>query len=214
MVELINNMGTDVTVVNAARVSHLGESKGTDLDSKLIKYLLEHKHWSPFEHVFFTFKVKCPLFVRSQWMRHKSWSFNEVSRRYTSEDIDFFIPTEFRKQDDNNKQGSSEIKYFDQNFHKPWAKIIKHHVEMSLKLYNDMIEAGIAREQARVVLPQNMNTTFYASCNLRSLLHFLESRLAVEAQLEIKKYAEQILKIVDPIVPITINHWKNLTNQK
>ena len=113
-VSLISSMGNDKTIVEAARVSSgndgalLWTNKVNDKDRKLIKYLWKNKHTSPFEHVVFTFLIKCPLFVRSQWMRHRTWSYNEISRRYTSEDIDFYYPNWFRTQSESNRQGSSD----------------------------------------------------------------------------------------------------------
>src|SRR3990172_1334841 len=108
-VELIDVMGNDKTVVAAARVSYLGESKGPDKDKKLVSYMMKHGHTSPFEHVVFQWRIKCPLFVRSQWHRHRTWSYNELSRRYTDDIIDFYIPETWRKQGTINKQGSVEV---------------------------------------------------------------------------------------------------------
>ncbi len=113
-VELIDHMGNDNTIVSSARVSFMGESKGEEKDAKLIHYLMKNHHDTPFEMVEFTFRVKCPLFIRSQWMRHRMWSYNEVSRRYTSEDIDFYIPTQLRKQGDTNRQASKD-EFIDEN---------------------------------------------------------------------------------------------------
>ncbi len=105
-IELQDVMGDDTAIVNAARVSYLGESKGPDRDKKLLFYLLQHRHTTPFEMVEFKFRVKCPIIVARQWLRHRTFSVNEISRRYSSEEIDFYIPDTWRTQSDSNKQAS------------------------------------------------------------------------------------------------------------
>jgi len=217
-VKLIDNMGNDLSVVNAARVS-LNRNSETfqDQDEKLIKYLLTKKHTSPFEHVVFTFLVKTPLFIRSQWMRHRMWSYNEISRRYTSENIDFYIPESFRKQADNNRQASIDEEIDNINIRDGFishSKSVKNHIsDTSIYLfesYKNLIEQGVSREQARMILPQNMYTSFYGTVDLWNLLHFLELRNDSHAQYEMRLYAQAIEKIVESIVPSTIKIWKKL----
>lgn len=202
-VELLDSMGTDNTVVSAARVSHLGESKGIQKDAELIRYLMKERHTSPFEHVVFQFRIKCPLFVARQWMRHRTWSYNEVSRRYTSEEIDFYIPEFLRNQSDANKQSSENISEYSSNLIMDMENI----VDNCMKAYNEMISLGIAREQARMILPQNMYTTFYGTVDLHNLFHFLELRRSPHAQEEIKVYAHAIEKLISKKVPICYKAW-------
>ena len=205
-IELIAHMGDDNTVVSAARVSYLGESKGLEQDAKLIKYLLKNKHTSPFEQVEFQFMVKCPLFVRSQWMRHRTWSYNEVSRRYTSDEIEFHVPSEIRLQSDDNKQMSAGL------MENPGLIIdaIKSSALMCYEMYEGMLRLGVAREQARMILPQSMYTKFYAKVDLHNLFHFLELRLHPHAQPEIRLYAQAIEELIKPIVPISYEAWKGV----
>lgn len=205
-VELIDILGGDHSVVSSARVSHYGEgSKGLESDNKLIRYLMKNRHTSPFESVVLTFRVKVPLFVRAQWHRHRTWSYNEVSRRYTSENIDeFFYPEQWRAQDKKNKQSSVESAEIDSD---KWNKMLEQHVIKSLELYNEMIEAGIAREQARMVLPQNMYTMYYGTVNLHNLLHFLGLRIHPHAQEEMRMYAYAIMDMIKEIVPVSFEAW-------
>lgn len=209
-IELIAHMGDDNTVVSAARVSYLGESKGSEQDEKLIKYLLKNRHTSPFEQVEFQFMVKCPLFVRSQWMRHRTWSYNEVSRRYTSEEIDFHVPSEIRRQSDDNKQMSAGV--FDPNgsVTESILTAMKNNGDMCNVLYDTLLSVGVAREQARMVLPQSMYTKFYAKVDLHNLFHFLELRNHEHAQPEIRLYAQAIEELIKPIVPVSYKTWKEL----
>lgn len=206
--ELIDHMGNDMSVVEAARVSFLGESKGEEKDKKLIHYLMKNKHTSPFESVVFKFRVKCPLFIRSQWMRHRTWSYNEISRRYTSENIEFYVPTDWRVQDHNNKQGSFLAEQGAQIQSTNWDVQVLELLEKSLYLYNSMINSGVAREMARMVLPQNLYTIFYGTVNLNNLFKFLKLRNDSHAQHEIKVYAEAIEQIVQRLVPVSYEAWK------
>lgn len=205
-VELIDMLGGDHSVVASARVSHYADaSKGIDSDTKLIRYLMKNKHTSPFESCVLTFRIKCPLFVRGQWHRHRTFSYNEVSRRYTSENIDeFFYPEKWRAQDTKNKQSSVDSKEISSGF---WSQQVGRHVEKSLKLYTEMIDAGIAREQARMVLPQNMYTMYYGTVNLHNLFHFLGLRIHPHAQEEIRQYANAIVKMIKDAVPISFYAW-------
>lgn len=200
-VELWDMMGSDLTIVNAARTSYLGESKGLERDKKLLRYLYEHQHLTPFEQVTFQFKVKCPLFVARQWMRHRTQSYNEVSRRYTSEELDFYYPDEWRLQAKNNKQASDGIfthvngVMFDDAFHE--------HMQRSIDLYDKMIGSGIAREMARMVLPQNMYTVFVTTVNARNLMHFMALRLDSHSQHEMRLYAGALLALFESALPWT-----------
>ncbi len=204
-VELQDVMGNDNAIVAAARVSYLGESKGEVQDKKLIDYLMRHEHTSPFEMVQFKLRVKCPLFIARQWQRHRTWhymSVNEVSRRYTSEEIDFYIPETWHVQHQSSKQCSDGVA--DSELQEKLTQQLQQHVEQAMNLYQNLLEQGIAREQARMVLPQNMYTTFIANVNAHNLLHFLKLRLDSHAQYEIRVYAEAIYQhFVKSVLPWT-----------
>ena len=160
-VSYIQHVGDDKMIANAARVS-FGQDNTKPLtprDKKLIKYLAEHKHTSPFEHNSITFLFEVPMFVRSQHMRHRTWAYNEISRRYTNVDLKFYEPKKFRTQHESNRQASNEHDLINPEieFDKTTAsqKVHEHH-KRSLKLFEDLILSGVCREQARGVLPQNL----------------------------------------------------------
>ena len=211
-VELVDRMGNDSSVVSAARVSlnNDGMSFDEDKDFKLISYLLTNKHTSPFEHVIFKFHVKCPLFVRSQWMRHRTWSFNEVSRRYTSDDIDFYTPNELRRQSPSNRQASTDELITEIFPEESVSKSIAIMSEHAMQSYLWMLDMGVSREQARMILPQNMYTRFYATVDLHNLLHFLELRNSAHAQFEMRQYAVALENLISKYVPFTLKAWRSL----
>ena len=221
-VELVDAVGSDLSVVNSARVS-FGKHK-TELDEKdkkLIKYLIKHKHTSTLEHCFVTFRVKVPLFVRSQHHRHRTWSYNEISRRYTDFDIQFYEPKAFRTQHESNRQASNadelinpevELDGFEMfSMHSFLADdAVQFHNQCSLELYNKLIEAGVCREQARGVLPQNMYTEYYASANLNNILKFIDLRTHEGAQKEIQDMAKGMLKIISKLYPVTVRAYREI----
>lgn len=195
----VDHMGSDLTVVNAARVS-FGKAKDKldDKDIKLINYLAKHKHFTPFEHVQLSVKVDCPLYIRSQIHRHRTFSYNEISRRYTEENLKFFIP-EYRKQHQKSKQCSDgEMSDIENETLQDTTKEI--HRE-SLRIYNNMIDMGVAREQARGILPQNLMTEFYMTGNLRNWIQFLVLRLDSHAQAEAQKIALDVQTIIQDKFP-------------
>ena len=196
---LLNHMGEEITICNSARVS-FDSMKDTfdDKDEKLLKYLIKNEHLTPLEHVQFTFSIHCPLFIRSQWMRHRMWSYNEISRRYTDVNIEFYIPNRLREQSEDNKQGSIEDEVENND---ELVKALKVVCETALSTYNGLLANGVCREQARMVLPQNLMTTFWATVDLRNLLHFLKLRDDNHAQLEIREYAAAIKKLIAPFFP-------------
>jgi len=220
-VQYIQHVGTDKMFANAARVS-FGQDNDkplTNKDKKLIKYLLEHKHTSPFEHSSITFKAVVPLFVRSQHMRHRTMSFSEISRRYTSKNIEFYEPRRFRTQHESNRQASNDDELINPavetgNLYLPSkmkaSALTKEHNKHCMKLFNSMLESGICREQARMVLPQSLYTEFYFSCSVHNLLKFIELRTHDGAQWEIRKAAEACLEIAEQHFPETIRIWKEL----
>ena len=144
---LVDMMGSETSIVNAARVS-FGKRRETmdERDAALVRYLVSHHHTSPLEHVVFTFLVHCPLFVRSQWHRHRTWRYNEISRRYTEVDLELYVPPALREQSESDRQASREAESLDQSA--CLAKIRAFH-EQSLRLYQELLDAGVCREQAR-----------------------------------------------------------------
>ena len=204
-VGLIDTLGTESTIVNAARVS-FGKIKQEmdDRDVGLLNYLIENRHTSPLEHIVFTFSIHCPLFIRGQWHRHRTWSYNEISRRYTEIDMEFYTPEHLRRQAETNRQASVEDANFDDA---ALREMIRKQNADSLKLYNDLLEAGVCREQARGVLPQNMMVTFWGTVDLNNLLHFLELRDSDHAQWEIREYAQAIKQLIKPVIPHVAEHF-------
>lgn len=233
--ELVESWGNDLTVVNAARVSFDNESKWEDgeeftvirgccnspftinhrvlseRDTKLIHYLAKHKHTSCFEHQGATFRLKVPIFIARQIQRHRTFSYNEVSRRYVDTPPEFFFPAAWRKRADNVKQGSSddEVKemLFTNNV-ESWTEEVGNfyacHIEACEQLYNSMLGAGIAPEQARMILPQSMYTEFYMTGNLRNWAHFLKLRLDGHAQLEVRQIAGPIANLLAEKFPVSM----------
>ena len=198
-VGLIDHLGTESTIVNAARVS-FGKIKTEmdDRDVKLLEYLIANKHTSPLELVVFTFSIHCPLFVRGQWHRHRTWSYNEISRRYTEVDMEFYTPVDLRRQAESDRQASVADPNFDGS---ALQQEIAAHNKASLDFYEKLLASGVCREQARGVLPQNMMVTFWGTVDLSNLLHFLELRDSEHAQYEIREYAVAIKQLIKPIVP-------------
>jgi thymidylate synthase (FAD) len=214
-VEYVQHMGDDVTVVNAARVS-FGKHKETidEKDEKLIAYLIKHRHTSTMEHNNITFRFVVPLYIRSQHHRHRTWSYNEISRRYTDVDIKFYEPKEFRTQHKSNRQASNAEELNDPDLflagtHKVAAsEAFRGHNRISLELFNSLIEAGVCREQARGVLPQNLYTEYYGTCNLSNLFKFIELRTHEGAQWEIQQVANACLEIASDLWPVTANAYR------
>jgi thymidylate synthase (FAD) len=217
-VEYIEHMGTDTTVVNAARVS-FGKHKRVidEKDEKLIRYLIKHRHSSPFEHCSVTFRFTVPLFVRSQHHRHRTWSYNEISRRYTSYDIKFYEPTAFRPQHGSNRQASipdvqhDPVLYpsiFDEHIGETASEVVVRHHKESLKLFNLLIDKGVCREQARGILPQNMYTQYYGTVNMSNLIKFIDLRIHEGAQWEIQKVAEACRDVAMGLWPISMDAYR------
>ena len=199
-VGLIDTLGSEATIVNAARVS-FGKIK-TDMDErdvKLLHYLIDNRHTSPLEHIVFTFSVHCPLFVRGQWHRHRTWSYNEISRRYTEVDLEFYVPPEIHAQADNDRQASTAAPAsLDQAAARAAIDAAN---QASLKAYEDLLAAGVCREQARGVLSQNLMTTFWGTVDLSNLLKFIELRSSEHAQWEIRQYSDAIKELIAPSIP-------------
>ena len=220
-VDVVEHMGSDLTIVNSARVSFGKHKEALDeKDEKLINYLVRHRHTSTFEHNLVTFRFVVPLFVRSQHHRHRTWSYNEISRRYTDVNIQFYEPEAFRTQHESNRQASNAEELinpsvFWNRFGYPndpddveVSEALKMHHEQSLSLFNQLIEAGVCREQARGVLPQNMYTEYYGTVNLNNLLKFIDLRTHMGAQWEIQKVAEACLEIATDLWPVAVGAYR------
>lgn len=229
--ELIDYMGDDLMVVNAARVSFSKESnyeiegdmaedwnfKLPDNDEKLIKYLATHGHWTPFAHPQITLRMKAPIFVRTQCFKHKQgFVENEVSRRYVDDAPEFFVPDEWRgRPTDNAKQGSSDKLIKNMVFEgtvESWTGEVNEFyynaVESCYATYKGMIKAGIAPEQARMVLPQSMYTEWFWTGSLAAYARFYKQRSDPHAQKEIQDLAKLVGDIISPLYPVS---WEALT---
>lgn len=215
-VSLVDYMGTDITVVNSARVSFGTHKSELDRrDKRLIKYLIKHRHTSTLEHNLITFKFVVPLFIRSQHHRHRTWSYNEISRRYTDKDLRFYNPKVFRTQHESNRQASNEEELINPvlSCGSGCDEMVGLHHQASLDLFNSMIEAGVCREQARGIIPQNLYTEYYGTVNLNNLLKFIDLRTHEGAQWEIQKVAEACLEIAADLFPITVNAYRNIRHE-
>jgi thymidylate synthase (FAD) len=207
-VRLVDFMGGDTSITDAARVSYNKDKTDSSVEKnkKLIQYMIANRHTSPFEHVVFTFEIKCPIFVARQWMRHRTWSYNEISGRYSVLQEEYYIPQlhDITLQDEKNKQARTEEKH-------PDAEYIQHAINTycnnSFKAYEHLLALKCPRELARMVLPLNTYTRFFGTVNLHNLIHFLHLRLDSHSQYEIRVYAEAIKAMITPIVPLTMEAY-------
>ena len=230
---MMDYMGSDVTVVNAARVSFGKKTSNTyttDKDDKLIWYLAEHKHMSPFGHCFASFHVKAPVFVARQLVKHKFLRWNEISRRYVDEEPEFYVPDVWRGRSEDKKQGSSDeckTNISDSSVYGLYAKDVyqkrhrkgfstaatQHKVNLvhqkAYHLYTVMIEKGVAPEQARMVLPQSMMTEWYWSGSLDAFADMCNLRCASDTQAETREVATQISDRMRKLFPVS---WAALTD--
>lgn len=194
----------DLAIVNAARVSFMGESKGDEKDKKLLFYLLRNLHTSPFEMVEFKFRARAPLVTWWQWARHRVWSFNAQSGRYTEfEESDFYIPDVWRKQSASNKQ-ASEGQVDAETNQQLTDKLIQHYTH-GYQLYEQALETGVSKEMARLFLPGfSVYYTWVMKVDAHNLMHFLKLRMAPDAQYEIRVYAQAIYEeFFKPALPWT-----------
>lgn len=231
-VQYVQHWGDDLLVCNAARVSfdkksdweyaHVPimsssehgsvgyvEKRLSAKDEKLIHYLAKHKHTSCFEHMGATLTLKVPIFIARQIQRHRTFSYNEISRRYVDSPPEFFWPDKWRKRADNVKQGSSDeevdvMQGLATDSYFPVQQVMEAQLKAAVNTYNDALEAGIAPELARMILPQNMYTEFYMSGSLRNFSHFLKLRLHEHAQVEAQQVAQMILDILKPLFPVSM----------
>lgn len=224
-VSYVDHMGSDLTVCNSARVSFGVQKSALDgRDKRLINYLIKHRHTSTLEHNLVTFKFVVPLFVRSQHHRHRTWSYNEISRRYTDKDLRFYEPAAFRTQHESNRQASNPDELINPQWsriydsviptqHRKASDVVREHHEKSLKLFNTLLAKGVCREQARGVLPQNLYTEYYGTVNLNNLLKFIDLRTHEGAQWEITKAALACLEIATDLWPVTVESYRKLRGE-
>lgn len=194
-VELVDQMGDATSIVNAARVSFGKRHKGAlrDQDKRLIKYLWSHKHTSPFRHVQFTFHVKAPIFVIRQWQKHQvGCAWNEMSGRYVEFPNEIYKPETWRESIKDVKQGSG-FALVDQDSPN---MIYEEACKATFEAYQALLESGVCREQARIILPLSMFTQCFWSCSFQALIHFLKLRLAEDAQIETRFYAQAVYEIL------------------
>jgi thymidylate synthase (FAD) len=216
-VEYVEHMGSDLTVVNAARVSFAKTSNWettengsrvlSNKDQKLIKYLAEHNHWTPFSHPQITLRIKAPIFVRTQMFKHKvGFTENEISRRYVTVEPEVYTPEWRAAPTDGAKQGSSDFVYspLADDLDRMYNKAILECVE----IYNKLLEDGVAPEQARSVLPQGTYTEWWWTGSLSAYARVFKQRIDAHAQWEVQQYATAIGKILEPLFPYS---WSVLT---
>ncbi len=203
---LIDSMGTDLTVANAARVS-FGKCKDEldDSDTKLIRYLADHGHVSPFGHCFASFHITAPIFVARQLVKHKFLRWNEISRRYVSSNVTFHEPDAWREANPDKKQGSGEDLQFDGNIHN---SMVQHNMS-SVNLYNYLLKRGVCEEQARMVLPQNLMTEWYWSGSMDAFADMCKLRCKEDTQHETQLVANQIDGCLSAVWPVS---WDSLIN--
>jgi len=217
-VEVIDSLGTDLTVVNSARVSFgKRHTKYTDGDRKLVRFLAKYKHFSPFRHMIVQFHLKAPEFVMRQWYKHvvgiettsssstKDHAWNELSGRYVPVE-DYYYPQYFRKQSEDNKQASEgEIEDQKQGYFL-WEKGL-HQVQ---ETYKELLELGVAKEQARAILPLSQYTEVYWTASFQAIMNFIELRDEDTAQWEIRQYAKCLKEMMYDIYPETVKIWSEV----
>lgn len=221
-IQVIDKLGSDLTVVNSARVS-FGKRKEIfdDNDRKLVRYLAKHKHWSPFRHLMVQFHVKAPEFVMRQWYKHvvgietsssssvKDHAWNEISGRYVPV-TDFYHPSNWRKQSENNKQ-ASEGSIEDQAGAR---KIFDEAMSDIISAYEKLLQLGVAKEQARMILPLNQYTEVYWTASFQAIMNFIELRDEDTAQWEIREYAKAMKELMLGIYPETTGIWLSVSGEK
>ena len=207
-VELIDSMGTDLTIVNSARVSFAKVSEELDdKDERLIHYLAQHGHWSPFAHAFLQFRIKAPIFVARQLVKHQvGLSWNEESRRYVDSPPEFYNPTVWRGRPQNTKQGS-DGEVADQNTPQ---KVLEQTNLLAFKNYNILIAQGVAPEQARMILPQTLLTEWFWSGSLQAFARVCNQRLDAHSQEETQDIARKIQEHAVTLFPIS---WMALSDK-
>ncbi len=203
-VRYIDHLGSDLRIVEAARISYKSPSKGDDKDKKLLQYLFKHRHTSPFEQCSVTFNIKMPIFIMRQFVRHRTFRLNEWSARYSELADEFYIPEKWRAQDTKNKQGSAEADLD----HRELTAAVESFNKQAYHIYQTLIARGVARELARTVLPVSIFTEIYVNCDLHNLMHFLALREDSHAQLEIREIAPAMKSIAAELFPWTFEAYQ------
>jgi len=218
-VEYVDHMGSDLTVVNAARVSFAKTSdweqteNGTHVlsqkDQRLIKYLANHNHWTPFAHPQITLRIKAPIFVRTQLFKHKvGFTENEISRRYVTNEPEFYIPEWRSAPTDGAKQGSSD--FITDVYVNDLDQMYARNALECIDIYKELLKEGVAPEQARAILPQGTYTEWWWTGSLSAYARVFKQRIDAHAQWEVQQYADAIGKIIEPFFPYS---WAVLTNK-
>jgi thymidylate synthase (FAD) len=202
-IRLVDYMGGDSRIVQSARVSYGKGTKSVREDEALIDYLMSHQHTSPFEQVVLTFHCKMPIFVARQWVRHRAARINEISGRYSVMDDEFYTPDEsnIQYQSKDNRQGR-DPEEVPAELHEKVLKMLTIGQQMAYADYQALIEAGIARELARINLPLSLYTQWYWQIDLHNLFHFLQLRMDEHAQWEIRQYADAIAEVTRAVAPL------------
>ena len=217
-IEVVDTLGDDLTPVNAARVSFGGRSeKFTDKDRRLSKFLIKHKHFSPFRHQHVMMIIKAPEFVMRQWYKHvvgiettsthvtKDHAWNEISGRYVPYE-DFYIPDDYRAQSDDNKQASDGVVDDQEGASALWKKS----QSTAIKCYREMLDMGMAKEQARSILPLTVYTQVWWTASFQSIMNFIELRDEKTSQVEIQEYARALKEIMLEVYPETTKLWEEV----
>ena len=211
-VELVDFMGDDRTVVNSARVSFGKRKLQLDQkDVKLIDYLARHEHTAPFRHVVFQFRVRAPEFVARQWYKHQvganfsSDPWSEISQRYVEVD-QFYVPRVWRRQGHENKQGSAGALTGSES--NAATHLYTQELRRVLKVYRELLDLGVAKEQARTILPLSIYTDFYWTASLQAVAHFCTLRIDAHAQWEIRQYADAVQRLAVGVAPIAYDALK------
>jgi thymidylate synthase (FAD) len=209
-IRLVDYLGGDARIVQAARVSYGQGTKTVREDGALIDYLLRNEHTSPFEQVVFTFHIKMPIFVARQWVRHRTARMNEISGRYSVLQNECYVPSprDVALQSAANKQGREEQAAGDL-FAQKTLMLLKKGQEEAYQTYEELIGTGLARELARINLPLSLYTEMYWQIDLRNLFHFLKLRLDAHAQKEIRQYALALFEIVKKAAPLASSSFEN-----
>jgi len=219
-IEVVDSLGNDLTVVNSARVSFgKRKEKWDKSDERLVRYLAKHKHYSPFRHLQVQFHIKAPEFVMRQWYKHvvgiettsnsstKDHAWNEISGRYVEYD-EFYEPTEFRKQSEDNKQASDGLIELQSNTRSLWESTQQN----CISAYKEMLRRGMAKEQARTILPLTLYTEVYWTASFQAVMNFIELRNEKTSQIEIQEYAKVLLDLMFEVYPMTTKLWAEAHN--
>ena len=223
-IEVVDSLGNDLTVVNSARVSFGKRKEKFDKsDERLVRYLAKYKHYSPFRHLQVQFHIKAPEFVMRQWYKHvvgiettsnssaKDHAWNEISGRYVPVE-DFYVPSIWRKQSDDNKQASEGV--LDDLQQKRMSSVFNEYMRQVEMAYDRMIDAGMAKEQARIILPLNQYTEVYWTASFQAIMNFIELRNEKTSQIEIQEYAKSMLDLMHQTFPKITEIWSEAHNWK